>query len=277
VPVVISRALLEMYNTGFASGHHLPKLDEKVLKERHFYLRLGRSMLAGESAGKIEDVLCRVVGLSDRVTLVGVSVPLGYVDEWHRWYWGDDRFKGQYNRLVVVTISPTRTDAVAKQIEKLGLSVVSGKEASEKIAALGLVISLLIVAVVLTVALLAALGLLNVMTLSVWEQLGWIGLLRAVGARRWHVLAIFLVESAALGLLGALVGCVLAHGAMWYANDLAHRWLPEFPFRPESLFSMRVRLTALMIAGGACLGVLAGLVPALRAAMMRPAEALRRG
>lgn len=277
VPAVISTSLLEMYNTGYAMGHHLPKLDEKVLVGRHFYLHIGRSMLGGAQEGKSADALCRVVGLSDKVTLVGVSVPLEYVDDWHRWYWGDDRFKGQYNRLIVNTDSPLHTDAVAKGIEKLGLSVVSGKDISEKIAALGLASSLLIAAVVMTVAVLAALGLVNVMTLSVAEQLGWMGLLRAVGARRTHVLAIFLLESAMLGLLGGAVGCAAGHGVMWYANDLAVRSLPEFPFKPSNLFAMRTELTALVLASGLCLGLLAGLLPALRAAAMRPAEALRRG
>jgi len=277
VPAVISTALLEMYNTGYAMGHHLPKLDAKALRERHFYLHLGRSIFAGEPSEKTADVLCRVVGLSDKVTLVGVSVPMQYVGEWHRWYWGDDRFRGQYNRLIVNTDSPTHTDAVAKEIEKLGLSVVSGKEISEKIAALGMASSLLIGAVVLTVAVLTALGLVNVMTLSVAEQTGWMGLLRAVGARRTHVLAIFLLESAMLGLLGAAVGCAVAHGVMCSANDLALKSLPEFPFKPTTLFVMRGKLTALLLAGGTCLGLLAGLLPALRAAAMRPAEALRRG
>ena len=112
--------------------------------------------------------------------------------------------------------------------------------------------------------LVGAVGVANIMVISVLERRSEIGLRRALGATTGHIRAQFLAEAALLALLGGVTGVALGVIAT-AAYASAKGWAVVIP--------------ALAWAGGlgAALitGVLAGLLPALRAARMSPTEALR--
>jgi macrolide transport system ATP-binding/permease protein len=114
--------------------------------------------------------------------------------------------------------------------------------------------------------LVGALGIANVTLVSVLERVGEIGLRRALGARRRHIAAQFLLESAAMGLLGGIVGASL--GTLLVVGVSAARdWTP--------VLDAWVPLAAPAI--GAVIGLISGTYPSLRAAAMEPVEALRSG
>jgi len=107
-------------------------------------------------------------------------------------------------------------------------------------------------------------GIANVMVISVLERRGEIGLRRALGATRTHIGVQFVLESSALATLGGLVGVGLGTAVTaLYANRQG--WLLDVPVSG--------------LAGGVLaalvLGALAGLYPAVRAARLDPAEAIR--
>jgi putative ABC transport system permease protein len=107
-------------------------------------------------------------------------------------------------------------------------------------------------------------GIANVMVISVLERRPEIGLRRALGARAAHIGVQFLGESVLLSLLGGLVGVGLGAGATaGYAS--IQGWILVVP--------------VLAVGGGVAiallLGALAGLYPAVRAARLAPAAALR--
>ena len=115
-----------------------------------------------------------------------------------------------------------------------------------------------------------ATGITSVLVVSVVERRGQIGILRALGTRRRSVLGIFLVQGAVMGLIGALVGCVL--GAFFcrvfqYAMANSEGVVHTIDFTP-SLF-----LTTTAIA--VCTGLLAAALPARHAARLDPAVAIR--
>lgn len=122
-----------------------------------------------------------------------------------------------------------------------------------------------VVAIAAISLLVGAVGVLTVVWIAVGERTNEIGLLRALGATTGDVFRIFLLESAVLaglgGAAGLAAGLALARGIGWLAPALA----VEAP--------MAAVIAAL--AGSALTGVLAGVLPARRAAGLDPVIALR--
>jgi ABC-type antimicrobial peptide transport system permease subunit len=112
------------------------------------------------------------------------------------------------------------------------------------------------------------LGMMNTMVMSVFERTREIGVLRALGWRRWRVLWMILRESVTLTLLGGLGGSLvaLAAGLLLNTVPIVQGWF-------EMQYSAGLFAQAAVTATG--LGVLGGLYPAWWASNLRPAEALR--
>jgi putative ABC transport system permease protein len=107
-------------------------------------------------------------------------------------------------------------------------------------------------------------GIANVMVIAVLERRGEIGLRRALGATRAHVAAQFIAEAALLALLGGIAGALLGGFATTgYAQ--ARHWSAVVPGSA----------LAAAVAAALAVGAVAGVYPALRAARLSPAEALR--
>ena len=118
----------------------------------------------------------------------------------------------------------------------------------------------------------AMFGAMNTMYAAVAYRTREVGTLRALGFSRSRIVVAFLVESVALSLLGGIIGCVLAlpvHGLSTGTTNMASFSEVAFKFRITP---------ALMVAGlvfSALMGAAGGLLPALRAARIPVARALR--
>lgn len=112
--------------------------------------------------------------------------------------------------------------------------------------------------------LVGAIGVANIMIISVLERRGEIGLRRALGATRGHIRIQFLSEAVLLAIIGGIAG-VLGGIAATAIYAKSQNWVVVIP-----LEAWTGGLGATLI-----IGSLAGLLPALRAARMPPTEALR--
>lgn len=108
-------------------------------------------------------------------------------------------------------------------------------------------------------------GIVTIMTISVTERTSEIGLLVALGAPRRTILWLFLGEAVALSALGGVIGLTLGVGLA----QAIHLTLPALPVHTPLVFVMAAEAVAIGI------GLLAGVLPARRAARLDPVEALR--
>lgn len=130
-------------------------------------------------------------------------------------------------------------------------------------------------AVVFLIVLVAAMGIANILILTVSEKTEEIGVLRALGASEKQVLSVFTLEGLLLGGGGTLLGALLGLGVSLY-----FRYQP-YPLPGDLYFITRlpVELQAwdlIWVCGLSLLtSIVAGLLPARRAANLRPTEILR--
>jgi putative ABC transport system permease protein len=116
--------------------------------------------------------------------------------------------------------------------------------------------------------LVGGIGVMNIMLVSVTERTREIGIRKAIGARRTDILTQFLVESAALSLLGGLLGILLGWAI---ASGMGRVQLGASSIKP--VVSIDSMLLATVFS--AAIGLFFGIYPAMRAASLAPIEALR--
>jgi putative ABC transport system permease protein len=107
-----------------------------------------------------------------------------------------------------------------------------------------------------------AIGIMNIMFVSVKERTREIGVRKAIGAKRRTILLQFLMESSAICLLGGLIGLINAV----LLSMLVNQWLPT---------SVQYDAVVIAIVISLIVGVLAGFAPAYQASKLDPVEALR--
>jgi putative ABC transport system permease protein len=105
-------------------------------------------------------------------------------------------------------------------------------------------------------------GIMNIMFVSVAERTKEIGIRKAIGAKRRTILAQFLSEAAIICMMGGVIGLAIA----WPATLALSRVLP-------ATMSLSVAGAALLVSG--LTGIVAGFLPAWRAARLNPVDALR--
>jgi putative ABC transport system permease protein len=113
--------------------------------------------------------------------------------------------------------------------------------------------------------LVGGIGILTILTIAVSERTSEIGLLRALGATQKRILALFLGEAAVLAALGGAIGLFLG----WAIAALLGLFVPSLPVQTPWSYALAAELSSIVI------GLVAGVMPARRAAKLDPIEALR--
>jgi putative ABC transport system permease protein len=122
-----------------------------------------------------------------------------------------------------------------------------------------------------------AVGVMNIMLVSVTERTHEIGVLKALGARRWHILGQILAEGLTLTLTGGLLGYLLATffihliGSLPLLGPIFEDTSGRGDLRLMVSWSALAVSSVILIA----VGLAAGLLPAIRAARLDPAIAIR--
>ncbi len=115
-------------------------------------------------------------------------------------------------------------------------------------------------------------GIMNIMFVTVTERTKEIGIRKAIGAKKRSILIQFIVESAALCFLGAIVSFIFCSILIYLVGTFLPKAVPQVaflsPFMPYQLLLIATIVSFFV-------GILAGYIPAVRASNLDPVDALR--
>ncbi len=195
---------------------------------------------------------------------------------------GADEIEPQdYNEIKVYTSSVEDVKGVTDSLKDKGYLVYSITEELENMNLFFNAFKAGLIFVGTVAVLIASIGIFNTMTMAVTERTQEIGIMKAIGAQPGVIRRIFLLESAFIGLLGALLGVIIAYAVSFAANfaiPLVLGAVSEGSMEGVDFTFSYIPLSLVLIAGGISLGValISGLRPAVKATNINVLSALRR-
>lgn len=184
--------------------------------------------------------------------------------------------KKGYSKVIVECKSLDDVKTVNDEIKKLGYEVSAQTGGADEMSKVLSVAKLMAAAAGIIVLLVSAIGVINTMTMAVYEKTKSIGIMKAQGASRRHINTMFVVQSGVLGFIGGVVGSILALIASFGLNkfvvaQLSKKGVEEI----TKLFYTPVWSILAAIGFSVLICLIAGIVPARRAAKLNPVDSLR--
>jgi len=187
------------------------------------------------------------------------------------------RMLGQPGRLTAIAIrlkDPSELHAATQRLQRIpGAQVVTLTEMMGTFLNLvGSVRTLLLSIAVLAIAI-SVLSVFNTILAAVVERTSELAVMRAIGASRYQIMSLILVEAVLLSGAGSFAGLVLALAAGSGIENVVKQIIPLAP--AERLLSPTVGIVFDTAFLGAVAGIVGGLMPAWRASRLQPAQALK--
>ncbi len=181
--------------------------------------------------------------------------------------------KGSYLSAEVKTKDMNSVEELKRQLGNSGYQVLTSADILGTVRTIFLVIEGFMACIGAIGLVVSIFGIANTMAMAVLERTREIGIMKAIGARNGDVRVVFLLEAAAIGLIGGIVG--LGAGAIGgVALDAVAHGLTDVP-DDVRLFHVSPLLAAGAVLFSIFVSALAGFVPAMRASRMDPVTALR--
>ncbi|HKG42054.1 MAG TPA: ABC transporter permease [Nitrososphaeraceae archaeon] len=179
---------------------------------------------------------------------------------------------GKFDSLFVVAQSSEFVDAVEQEIRSLygndiGITTVKAILKTVQEFTGGINAFLLSIAVISLIV--GAVGIITTLYTSVIERIREIGTLKALGAQKSNILALFLVEALIIGIMGATLGLLAGIGGGYLLTRAGPGEGPPL----DPVYLPMDMINVWMISVG--LSIIAGLLPAWKASRITPIEALR--
>jgi putative ABC transport system permease protein len=279
--------MVESYDTAL-SGQAFLDMDLKTTEGRYF--NSGESGVTVIGYDIAHDVFDKDIGVRNTITINNKDFKvIGIIEE--SGTDADNRVnipledakvlfnKGNFvNVFIVQTTSGISAEEVGAKIEEKLLKSMEDEEFDvftpeqllKQISAMLGVIQLVLGAIAAISLVVGAIGIMNSMFTAVLERTQEIGVMKAIGATEGTILYFFITEAGIMGVVGGIIGTILGtlfSYAVQLGASLAGYAL--FKVQLDFAFIISVILFSLII------GIIAGTIPAHRAAQMKPVDALR--
>ncbi len=198
---------------------------------------------------------------------------LGFSSVWE--LLGKQRKSNDYTSLYVRVKAIKDVEPVAKKIKAMGFGVISITDQLKEIRKGFIILDTALGAIGTIALLVAALGIINTMVMSILERTREIGIMKAIGGSEGEIKGIFLVEAGTIGLVGGIFGLALGWIVTRIANIVANFCVARQGGFHVEFFYIPVWLIFGALAFSLFVSLIAGLYPAARAARVDPIESLR--
>jgi len=183
--------------------------------------------------------------------------------------------KNEYSSLIVRMQSSDKFTAARDSLEALGYNTFSFADQFEEIRKFFLIFDLVLGVVGFIALVVASLGIVNTMVMSIIERYREIGILKSLGAGNGEIRLLFLVESGAIGFIGSVIGLFFGWAISRIASIAAIYFMTKQGAPEVDLFYLPVWLVILALIFGTGVAVAAGLYPAAKAAKVDVVKSLR--
>lgn len=178
-----------------------------------------------------------------------------------------------YSGVFVIADQLNRVSVVRNRITAVGYSTSAPEQLIASVTRYVRVVEIVLAGIGAIALVVAALGITNAQLAAVRERRREVGVLKAIGARDRDVLRIFLLEALVIGASGGIIGAVLGTGVAAILGLTVNHYLASQGVAPLHLiFNPQIPLAA--VAGATALAVVAGVLPARRAAHLSAKEAV---
>jgi ABC-type lipoprotein release transport system permease subunit len=227
--------------------------------------------------GETQSFALRIQGISSERSSTIQASPTDCLAMKSWWFNTADLLQREgYDSVSIRATDVTQARALIPRLRGEGFQVQSLDMFMEVANRVVIAITVMLALIGSVALLVASIGIANTMVMAVYERTREIGILKALGASRTDIRRLFMIEAGFIGLAGGVIGLVLGwglgvalnQGVVWY---MQHR---DLPMR-ESFFVVTPLLAVAVTLFAACIGIVAGLLPAHRAASLDPLTALR--
>ena len=164
-------------------------------------------------------------------------------------------------------------EEIEKELERkrddTNFQVVTATQILEQINEVLGIIQFVLIGIAAISLVVGGIGIMNSMYTSVLERTKDIGIMKAIGAKNLDIFEIFLIESGLIGLVGGLFGTALGSFVAVIIGE----------FSKNAGFLLKITIEPLVLAFGLVFsflaGIISGVLPAMQAARLKPADALR--
>lgn len=222
--------------------------------------------ITGSEPVSLPDLEFEVVGIVDSNSASGVFM--------HKEFVADIPINN-FSQLKVSTISVSNIEAVQKQIEGLGFKTEYVGETVKQVEQVFNLFKIILAGFGTIALVVAGLGMLNTLTISLLERTKEVALLKIIGVKSKDIRHIFLAEAITMGIFGGIIGVAFGYFLSRVTNKVIDAIAVNSGGDPATLFIFPFWFVALVLIFAITTGLLTGFYPAIRASKINPLDVIR--